>query len=487
MPRQTTSRPLSRRPAHADELGLATLLEGWSDRGRGSLANRLATALRAAVQAGLLAEGTRLPSERALATGLAVSRATVTSALDELRADGTLVSRQGSGTVVAGDPDAGPFLGSARVAGHFTGGGPGIDLATGNPPDASHLPPLQLDVTDLITDGEGPGTQPLGLPALRAALAARHTEQGLVTFTEQIHVTAGAHQATSITLRTCAGRGSCIAVEETSYPGIYDVIDGMGAVAVPVRRDSAGIRPESLDEAFAKHGATAVYLQSGPHNPTGRLTPASRVRALAEVLDAHKAQVVDDIALDELAFDRRPRPRLAQLCRQANVFTVCSVSKVTWGGLRVGWIRASEPAIERTLHVRLGFDLGASVPAQLIVLRLLAELDPLAEQRRATLASLVERAIERFAVALPEFSIDPPEGGSVLWVRTPAPDTTTFCQLAARHGVKIAPGSVARADRAVDPHVRVCVDRPWPLVEEGIRRLAVAWADLNAGADPVLG
>jgi DNA-binding transcriptional MocR family regulator len=487
VPKQAISRPLPSRPAEADDLTFVTLLEGWSDRGRGSLANRLAFALKSAVQSGLLAEGTRLPSERALATDLAVSRATVTNALDELRADGTLVSRQGSGTVVAGEGAIAPFLGTARVAGHFTGSGPGIDLATGNPPDASHLPSLQLDVTDLITDGEGPGTQPLGLPALRAALAERHTAQGLVTFPEQIHITAGAHQATSITLRTCAGRGACIAVEETSYPGIFDVIDGMGAIAVPVARDSAGIRPESLDEAFAKHGATAVYLQSGPHNPTGRLAPASRVRALAEVLDAHKAQVVDDIALDELAFDRRPRPRLAQLCRQANVFTVCSVSKVTWGGLRVGWIRASEPMIERTLHVRLGFDLGASVPAQIIVLRLLPELDPLAEQRRATLTSLVERAIALFATELPEFEIEMPQGGSVLWVKTPAADTTTFCQLAARHGVKIAPGSVARADRAADPHVRVCVDRPWPLVEEGIRRLAVAWSDLTASADPVLG
>lgn len=487
MPRQTTSRPLARAAGRSDELDLTTLLEGWADRGRGSLAVRLASALRSAIQAGLLTEGTRLPSERALAALLLVSRATVTSALDELRADGTLVSRQGSGTVVAGDPAPGPHLPSTRVAGHFTGSRTGIDLATGNPPDASHLPPLQLDVTDLITDGEGPGTQPLGLPALRTALAARHTEQGLVTFPEQIHVTAGAHQATSITLRTVAGRGSCIAVEATSYPGIFDVIDGMGAVAVPVERDSAGIRPESLDEAFARHGATAVYLQSGPHNPTGRLTPASRVRALAEVLDAHRAQVVDDIALDELAFDRRPRPRLAQACRHANVVTVCSVSKVTWGGFRVGWIRATEPMIERTLHVRLGFDLGASVPAQLIVLRLLPELDPLCEQRRATLSELVDRAIRRFATELPEFQIDPPQGGSVLWVRTPLADTGAYCQLAARHGVKIAPGSVARADRAPDPHVRVCVDRPWPHVEEGIRRLAVAWADLQGGAGPVLG
>jgi DNA-binding transcriptional MocR family regulator len=477
VPKQTTSEPLA----------IVALLDGWTGRGRGSLSNRLASALRGVVQAGLLEEGSRLPSERALAAALVVSRATVTNALDELRADGTLVSRQGSGTVVAGDGVPGPFLGSARVASHFTGGRAGIDLATGNPPDASHLPPLKLDVADLITDGEGPGTQPLGLPALRRALAERHTAQGLVTLAEQIHVTAGAHQATSIALRTCAGRGAAIAVEETSYPGIFDVIDGMGATAIPVARDSAGIRPESLDEALGRHRAAAIYLQSGPHNPTGGLAPASRVRAIAEVLDRHKACVVDDVALDELAFDRRPRPRLAQLCRTATVFTICSVSKVAWGGLRVGWIRASEPLIERTMHVRLGFDLGASVPAQIIVLRLLPELDELCEQRRATLASLVDRAIATLGIELPDWSVDPPQGGSVLWVRTPAADTGVFVQLAARHGVQVAPGSVARADRAPDAHVRICVDRPWPHVEEGIRRLAAAWSDVTSSSELVLG
>jgi hypothetical protein len=51
----------------------------------------------------------------------------------------------------------------------------------------------------------------------------------------------------------------------------------------------------------------------------------------------------------------------------------------------------------------------------------------------------------------------------------------------------VAPGSVARADRMPDPHVRVCVDRPWPVVEEGIRRLATAWADVTADVAPVLG
>jgi DNA-binding transcriptional MocR family regulator len=466
---------------------VADLLHGWAERGGGSLVHRLALALRSAIGNGLLAPGTQLPSERSLAQSLAVSRATVTAALDDLRADGTLTSRQGSGTAVAG-PDR-PSVTGTRVAAHFAAVHEGIDLATGNPPDASHLPPLQLDVHDLVTDGEGPGTQPLGLPALRRALAERHTQQGLVTQAEQIHVSAGAHQATGLALRCLAGRGAAIAVEDTSYPGIFDITDAMGATVVPLQRDRAGVLPESLDAAFTTGGVRAVYLQTGPHNPTGRVTPAGRLRALAEVLDHHRGTVVDDIALDDLAFDRRPRPRLASLCRTATVVTISSVSKVAWGGLRVGWMRGPGPLIEQTMHLRLGFDLGAAAPSQLIVLQLLPHLDDLAEQRRATLRSLVDRALEQLAREFPEWEVDPPQGGSVLWARTPLDDSGPLAQLAARHGVRVAPGSIASARRGPDPHVRICVDRPWPLVEEGLRRLRVAWEDLRAGAgaDPVLG
>jgi DNA-binding transcriptional MocR family regulator len=319
------------------------------------------------------------------------------------------------------------------------------------------------------------------------ALAARHTERGLITQPEQIHVTSGAHQATSLALRCVAGRGAPVGVEETSYPGIFDVVDSFGGQVVPLERDRAGVLPEALERAIVQDRVAAVYLQTGPHNPTGRVSPPGRLRALAEVLDRHRATVVDDIALDDLAFDPTPRPRLAALCRTAPVITICSVSKVAWGGLRVGWMRGPASSIEQTMHLRLGFDLGASVPAQIIVLRLLPELDGLADQRRATLVSLVDRAVEQLHRDLPDWEIDPPQGGSVLWARTPLDDTGPFVQLAARHGVRVAPGSMANARRGPDPHVRICVDRPWPHVEEGLRRLATAWADLRSTAEPVLG
>lgn len=462
---------------------VAQLLRGWPETAHGTLAQRLAQALRGAVASGLLGDGLQLPAERALATALAVSRSTVTAALEELRADGVIVSRQGSGSVVHAGSRA---VTSSRIAEHFSEW-PGIDLAAGNPPDPSHWPPISLTVTDLIADGGGPGVQPLGLEALRAALAARHTADGSLTDVAQIHVTAGAHHAVALVAGACLGPGDAVAVEETNYPGIFDIIDSIGCHAVPLATDGGGIVPEALERALDDHRPKVVYVQAGPHNPTGRAPSPGRLRALAPVLDRHDAVVIEDCALAELTFRGRVRPELADLCRRATVASIGSFSKVAWGGLRIGWLRAPAPLIERTMHLRLTTDLGASIPAQLLVLKLLPHMEGLIEHRRTILVEAVERAAQRLRSDFPEWLLNEPEGGSVLWLELPVDDSGPFCQIARRHGVHVAPGSAARANRAPDPHVRLCVDRPSHLVDIGLHRLGLAWRDYLRRPGPVLG
>ncbi len=139
------------------------------------------------------------------------------------------------------------------------------------------------------------------------------------------------------------------------------------------------------------------------------------------------------------------------------------------------------------MHLRLANDLGPSVPAQLFALQLLPHLDEIAERRRATLEKTVQRAAARIRADFPTWTVTEPEGGSVLWVELPVPDSGPFVQLASRHGVHIAPGSVARVDRVPDPHVRICVDRQWELVDMGLHRLGLAWRELDRKRAPVLG
>ena len=174
---------------------LTGLLGDWSADGHGTLARRLAQALRNAIVGGVLPDGARLPAERHLAGLLAVSRSTVTTALDELRGEGLVRSHQGRGTEVVGP---GEVITGHRVGAHFVNRGAGIDLAAVVPTDGSHLPQLSLTTADLVA-GRGL-LEPLGLPALREELARWHTDLGRSTEASDIQVTHGAHHAIGLAL-----------------------------------------------------------------------------------------------------------------------------------------------------------------------------------------------------------------------------------------------------------------------------------------------
>jgi len=460
---------------------LVAMLDGWATTGHGALPRRLAHAMRHVVNAGVLPPGWRLPPERRLAAALSVSRATVTQALDELRGEGLLTSTQGSGTYVAG-PSAPTPIGT-RVAEHLLTG-PGVDLATGNPPDLSHLPPVTVDMTLLTAAGGGPGVNAFGLPAMRQAVADLYTSGQLsgtprVTEADEIHITSGAHQAIALLVASLAGRGRAVAFAEINYPGIFDIVDGLEARPAPVRTDRAGMLPESLDDVITRARPAALYVQAGPQNPTGTVTPPSRVRALAAVLDRHSVTVIEDATLSALTF-AGPPALLADACRSATVVSVESLSKTCWAGLRLGWMRGSAPIVEQTMYRHLAFDLGPSVPSQLLALGLLPQLGEIIAERRQRLAAAVEFAAEQLRALIPEAEFSVPDGGSVLWVRFPIDDSEPLVRHARRFGVRTLPGSIHVTGRIAGPYVRVCVDRPIDHVGEGIERLARAWRDLGA-------
>jgi len=455
------------------------MLEGWASTGHGSLPRRLAHGLRLLIDSGVLPGGWHLPPERALAGQLAVGRTTVTQALDELRGEGLLTSIQGSGTYVVGPST--PLPVGTRVAEHLSSG-PGIDLAKGDAPDLSHLPPVSIEMWQLNATCGGAAVNAAGLPAMRQAIAELYSRGGTTgrpraTEPDQIHVTAGSHQGSFLLVSALAARGKAVAVAEFSYPGIFDVIDSCGVRAAPVRLDRAGMVPESLDQVLGRDRPAALYFQAGPQIPTGQVPSVSRLRALAGVVDRHRVTVIEDTTVASLAFDGTA-PMLADHCRVATVISTGSLSKTCWAGLRLGWIRGPVPIIEQTIYRHLGSDLGPSVPSQVLALELLPHLDDIAAERRRRLETGVDTALDQIADSIPDAALTRPGGSSVLWMRFPVEDSAALVNLARRHSVRVAPGSIHTAGKAPGPFIRIDVDRPAGLVREGIDRLTRAWHDL---------
>lgn len=456
---------------------VAALIGGWPARGHGSLANRLAGALRHEIVTGRLPLGTRLPSERQLAAAVAVSRSTVVTALDELRSAGLVESRQGSGTVVADGAAPGTFE-RPTLAGRV-GATDVLNLGASIPFDASALPDVGLSAADMGAVVPTPGYALGGLPSLRARVARHHTDQGLSTRWDQVQVTSGAHQAIAHALAALAPRGSTILVEDPTYPGLADITGRLGLRAVALASGPLGPNPSDLRTEAARLGRRlrALYLVHAVHSPTGRVLDAPHAARLADAVAGLGVPVIEDNTLADLAFAGRRPVSLAMAAPTATVISVESLSKSVWGGLRIGWLRGPASLIERSVASASATDLGPSAPAQLLAEQILDHLQQVTSSRRRLLRDRSRQLEELLAGALPAWEVTRPHGGLSTWVRLPdAADAQRFAHIAARHGVVVAPEATGRDGRA--RHLRLCHDRPAGYLEAAVDRLVTAWAEL---------
>jgi DNA-binding transcriptional MocR family regulator len=455
---------------------LLEVLGDWTVR-PGPMYRRLAAAIRDAAAEGTLAVGDRLPSERDLAKGLVVSRATVVSAYDDLRAGDVVDSRQGSGTRIR--------RGVARErTGQVRGGTataivqrlidkPGEVISLGNV-TAPGVPLLREELDGLVREdlmavlGES-GYHPQGLPRLREAIAARYRAAGLATGADQIVVTTGASQAIALAAQLLLTRGSTVVVESPSWPGCLDVLRAVGVHLIGTPMDDDGIRPDLLARALAQHNPELLYLMPTAHNPTGTSMTVPRRRQVADLAARHGVTVLEDSP------DPTLDPPPVAAFGSGVTLTVGSLTKAVWGGLRIGWVRAPADVAARVARVKALADLGSPVLDQALAARLLPRLDELAAESAAELRERREFLEAALAQSLPQWRWRTPAAGSSLWIEMPRADSVAFAQVALRHGVEVVAGATTDPSGAHDAYVRVGFNYPPEILAVMVRRLRRAW------------
>lgn len=477
-----------------DTAAVLDALGPWTT-GTGPLHLRLERALLRAMRRGDLPPASRLPPERELAAALAVSRGTVVTAVRALRDAGWLASRQGSGTwvrvdaprplQVVSDP-IGVASRSRRLSNRVLEHTPGvIDLANSSLWDMDAVPDeafAALDPAELLAAGATHGYQPYGSARLRSALADRYTRAGLPTSADQILVTSGAQQALALVFAATLRAGDAAVVESPTYPGAIDALARAGVRLVSIPAESTWPSVSVLRDAVRESGARLIYLMPACHNPLGTVMTRSRRREIALLADELKAYVVTDDLL-ELVTDVPQPPALASFSRAERVLTVSSLSKVAWGGLRVGWLRGPADLISRVGRTRAAADYGMSPVTQHIACRLLGSLDEIAAQRREQLRANRLLVADLVARHLPGWTVAPADGGLSLWVRLPLGDADDLEQHAQRAGVAFLPGSAHSADDRGRNHLRLSCSQAPEVLVEGVERLALAWQAYLAAVD----
>jgi GntR family transcriptional regulator/MocR family aminotransferase len=335
---------------------------------------QLCAALREAILDGRLRSGVRLPSTREFARGYRLARGTVVAAFEQMKAEGYLVGRTGSGTYVADVlPDAllhaGPsrrsigatphparrFSDVARRARAFPGST--VDRARAF---RANQPALDLFPTTLWAQVAGrrlrrattsvlKGCGAMGYPPLQRAVADYlGASRGVVCAPEQVAIVSGVQEAIDLVIRLFVNPGDRVCMEDPGYIGASRAFAAAGAVVSPVPLDSEGMRLPGARDPRAR----LVYVTPAHQFPVGTCMSLARRLALLEWARTTGALILEDDYDSEFRFSGSPVPALQGLDRHGSVLFAGSFSKVLFPSLRLGYLVVPPDLIDRLAAVK---------------------------------------------------------------------------------------------------------------------------------------
>jgi GntR family transcriptional regulator / MocR family aminotransferase len=360
------------------------------------LHRQLEQGLRDAVRSRRLAPDAILPSSRALAAQLGVSRGIVVEAYDQLVAEGYLDARPGGATTVANaavatNPrpprDAAPAI--------------DIDLRPGRPdldefPRRAWLRSLRRALETAPSERFG-YLDGHGVPELRAALAAYlDRARGTAIDPDDVIVTNGFGQGVAVIAAALGANGARrIAVEDPSLDDTQDVIRASGLELIGVPVDHSGLVVDALEDV----AVDAVVVTAAHQYPTGAVLPPDRRAALIAWAARRSAVIIEDDYDAEFRFDRQPIGAIQGLDPERVVYAG-SASKVLAPGLRLGWLAVPPGMATAVRQAKRTADQGSPAIDQLAFADFIerGELDhhlrrlrPIYRERRDALLDALER------------------------------------------------------------------------------------------------
>lgn len=452
---------------------LIEMLGNWQQSpSRIPLWQQLASALRLLVLDGRLVQGTRLPGERELATGLKVSRTTVSSALSLLREQGFVLSRQGSGSRITLPENTPHFPGPMPAAS-------ALDLSTASLSAGPEIHQafrqalLRYPEYSLAT-----GYDPRGLLSLREAIARRYCSRGLPTRPDEVMVVNGAVSGLALVLRWLTGPGDRVLVDHPTYPSALSAIRGASCQPIGVSLPEGRWDHGGLAAALAQTSPRLAYLIADYHNPTGYCMGEESRAEITALAARYRTPLVIDETLAELWYQQPPPAPVAAFARPGEVICLGSASKSYWGGLRIGWIRASASQIASLVQIRDSLDLASPITEQVVCEWLLDNSDQFLPQRRQMLQQRRDTCDQLMQTWFPEWKYQVPAGGLSFWVELPGLLATRFASRASEAGILLGTGTRFGISGAFDRYLRMPFSADEATLQQAFQRLQPLWSSL---------
>ncbi|ATB27381.1 PLP-dependent aminotransferase family protein [Melittangium boletus] len=455
------------------------------------LYERVAERLGAAIAAGTLRAGDRLPSVRQLSASERVSVSTVLQAYLHLEDRGLIETRPQSGHYVRrrerplpAEPEvsqptsqASPVSVSALVTRVYRAANdPRIVPLGAACPSPELLPTQRLHRELALVTREASATaigydMPPGSLELRQQVARRSLEWGCPLSPEDFIITHGAAEAISLSLAAVAHRGDTVVLESPAYYGTLQAIEtqGLRALEIPTH-PRHGLELDALESALRKRKVAAVLVVSSFSNPLGGCMPEENRRRLVELLAARGIPLIEDDLYGDLHFGPlRPRPAKAH-DPDGSVLLCGSFSKTLAPGYRVGWV-APGRFRQKVELLKYAHTVATSTPPQLAIAAFLRNggYDRHLRTLRRQLEAQVRRMVDSVGEHFPEgVRVTRPEGGMLLWVEMPRQvDALELHARALAAGIGIAPGPIFSAQKRYGNCIRLSCGFPWSPQLEG--------------------
>ena len=467
-----------------------------------------------AMLAGQLPASSAVPSTRAMAKRLKVSRNTVMLAYQALAADGYLVARERSGFYVSPDVrkgivEAQPKKSRPRAA---TGAidwnsrlrvSPSQQLNIQKPEnwhdypypfiygqvDASLFPitawrdcmrqAMSLKWFDAWTDDRFNADDPMLVEQIRQRILTR---RGVMAESDEILVTMGAQNALFLIANLLVKPDTPVHVEDPGYPDIRNMFALLSNDLRTISVDGQGLRTQEL-----KDGGI-VFTTPSHQFPTNVTLSLERRRQLLGWASDNDGLIIEDDYEYETNYRGEPTPALKSLDHEGRVLYVGSLSKSMMPGIRMGFLVAPAPLVRELRAMRRLMLRHPPGNNQRVVALFLAlgRHDALINRLQRTYHSRWEAMDEALGRHFPGWSQSPVFGGTSFWVRGPGDlDAEKLSVEALKDGVVIEPGSVffARPDSNRNFFRLGFSSIPEQRISEGIERLAAA--AMQMGIDPL--
>ncbi len=442
---------------------------------------------------GQLSPGDRLPSERALAARLGLSRNTVTAAYLLLEKQGAIrrVAHRGAFVCPSGPADN-PIEWSSKISrqAHLLDEPVLEMLAQSRLPNLRYrlsagtpalscfpLAPFRKAMNKVLANDAllAMAIAPTeGQPRLRRAIAAYDEAES-----SHILIVAGAQEGIDLLARCLVEPGDRVIIDRPTFPGAIQALQAAGARLV--EWDTQEWSAEALERLLIAHRPKLIFTMPTYHNPTGRTMDEEQRASLLRLAARYRVPILEDDVYSRTRLRGSVPPSLYRMDRHNVVIYLSTFSKVLAPGLRLGWIAAPPHMVKQLSLIKMRANLFTEGLLQLVMAELLENgvFEEHLTHLRTTHSALQKVAVDslrkNFSSDELEFSI--PRGGLYIWCRWRRPvDMEAVLLRAQETGASVAPGRAFFSGAPDDDCFRICFtassERDLP---DAIRLLAEAF------------